>query len=94
MRSQQGTTDLPRCYITIGGEIVWDFPKDFPQACTDSYSPCIASDGVSRALQRWLDTSGSHLMDEDFVEDELGLHEILLPTFPIWVEPGTDPDSD
>lgn len=29
MKSQRGTTDLPRYFITIGNEIIFDYPKQF-----------------------------------------------------------------
>jgi hypothetical protein len=29
MGSQQGSTDLPRYWITLNDETVWDYPKDF-----------------------------------------------------------------
>jgi hypothetical protein len=32
MRSQCGSTDLGRYWITLGREIIWDYPKDFAGA--------------------------------------------------------------
>ena len=29
MQSRRGSTDLPRYFITLAGEIIFDYPKDF-----------------------------------------------------------------
>ena len=29
MDSQRGSTDLPRYWITLGKEVIWDYPKQF-----------------------------------------------------------------
>ena len=29
MDSQRGSTNIPRYWITLGKEIIWDYPKDF-----------------------------------------------------------------
>ena len=31
MQSRRGSTDLPRYFITLAGEIIFDYPKDFMQ---------------------------------------------------------------
>jgi hypothetical protein len=35
MNSQRGHTDLPRYWITLGKEIIWDYPKDFKNKPTE-----------------------------------------------------------
>ncbi|MCA9212223.1 MAG: hypothetical protein KDB27_04085, partial [Planctomycetales bacterium] len=62
MRSARGQTDLPRCYITIHGNIVWDFPSDFSHVCDSPYGPVIASEEISKLLQMWRDTRSGDLM--------------------------------
>jgi hypothetical protein len=40
MRSQRGHSNLPRYWITLDKEIIWDYPKDFkdmPFGTTDDY---------------------------------------------------------
>lgn len=78
MRSQCGSTLIPRCYITIGTEIIWDFPHDFPSACVDSYSPCLAIQPITTLLRMWTDTSNEDLQEFAQAADQWGLAELLL----------------
>lgn len=78
MRSQCGTTSIPRCYITIDKEIVFDFPKDFPDACVDSYSPCPDIAAITTILRMWTDASNEGLMEFAPPDDRWGLAEVLL----------------
>ena len=39
MDSQYGSTDLPRYWITVGKEIIFDYPKDFVNK--EDSGPCI-----------------------------------------------------
>jgi hypothetical protein len=78
MRSQFGSTLIPRCYITIGKEIIWDFPRDFPDACIDSYSACTESLPITTILRMWTDASSDDLLAFSPVSDRWGLAEILL----------------
>jgi hypothetical protein len=78
MRSQRGSTLIPRCYITIGKEIIWDFPRDFPSACVDSYSACGECLPITTILREWTDTSSDDLLAFAPPADRWGLAEILL----------------
>ena len=63
MRSQRGSTLIPRCYITIGQEIIWDFPHDFPSACVDPYSACVECLPIASILREWTDASRNGLLE-------------------------------
>jgi hypothetical protein len=78
MRSQRGSTNIPRCYITIGKEIVWDFPRDFPEACIDSYAACPEINSITTILRMWTDASNDELLRFAPPEDRWGLTEFLL----------------
>jgi hypothetical protein len=78
MRSQRGSTLIPRCYITIGKEIIWDFPRDFPSACVDSYFACGECVPIATILRQWTDTSDGDLLGFAPSADRWGLAEILL----------------
>lgn len=78
MRSQCGSSLIPRCFITIGKRIVWDYPRDFPAECTSPYSPCIKAHSISSILDEWLNTPRSRLLEAEYPEDEWGLTDILL----------------
>jgi hypothetical protein len=78
MRSQFGSTSIPRCYITIGKEIIWDFPRDFPDACVDSYAACTECLPITTILRMWTDASNDGLLEFAPPADRWGLAEILL----------------
>ncbi len=78
MRSKRGSTLIPRCYITIGKEIIWDFPRDFPSACVDSYSACGECIPIATILREWTDAPNVDLLNFAPPEDHWGLAEILL----------------
>ena len=78
MRSERGSTLIPRCYITIGKEIIWDFPRDFPDACVDSYSACTECFPIATLLRMWTDASSDDLLEFAPPADRWGLAEILL----------------
>jgi hypothetical protein len=78
MRSQRGSTLIPRCYITIGDRIIWDFPRDFPEACTDPYSASTECVPITAILRKWTDTPDADLLQFRPQEDKWGLAEILL----------------
>ena len=78
MRSQCGSTLIPRCYITIGKEIIWDFPSNFPGACVDSYSACSECLPIAAILREWTDAPKDDLLEFAPPADRWGLAEILL----------------
>jgi hypothetical protein len=78
MRSQRGSTLIPRCFITIGDNIIWDYPRDFPVDCTSPYSPCVKAHAITSILHQWLDTPGARLLKTEYPGDEWGLTDILL----------------
>lgn len=53
MKSQRGSTDLPRYWITLNKETIWDYPRDFKnQAVSDHRSfPDGIYSGVSLLLR-------------------------------------------
>ena len=87
MDSFYGSTDLPRYWITIGKEILWDYPKDFVVACggtknyidryiaTYPYSNDISD--ISNLLREYIETPKEILFEKHFENDKWGLINIL-----------------
>lgn len=76
MRSQRGSTDLGRYWITLGREIIWDYPKDFAGAKRKyPYTTDIAA--ISELLREYVDTPVDGLLRKRFEEDRWGLTAIL-----------------
>ena len=78
MKSQRGSTDLPRYWITVGKRIVFDYPKQ-----------CITGEGngnypyetqvsdISDVIREYIDTPPSDLPEKRFDRDAWGLTDLL-----------------
>ncbi len=76
MRSQYGSTDLGRYWITLGREIIWDYPKDFAGAKRKyPYTTDIAA--ISELVREYVDTPVEALLRKRFDQDMWGLTAIL-----------------
>jgi hypothetical protein len=83
MNSQYGSTDLPRYWISIGKEIIWDYPKDFinkphPERTPPKFYP-YGTDvpDISNLIREYIDTPKNELIDKKFENDHWGLINIL-----------------
>jgi len=76
MDSQRGSTDLPRYWITLGKDIIFDYPKDFA-AAKASYPYLTDVSSISRLIRDYIDTPVDDLLINEF-EDPWGLIEIFL----------------
>ena len=84
MRSERGSTDIPRYFIQYNKEIVFDFPKDFKDQSfkyyeesyklKDIYPHLPMVEKVSQLLRDYVNSS---LENSEKLEDELGLIEFL-----------------
>ena len=83
MRSQRGSTDLPRYWISLGKEIIWDYPKDFigkpsPERTPPHFYP-YGTDvpDISKLIREYIDTPKNDLIDKVFANDHWGFINIL-----------------
>lgn len=83
MNSQMGSTNLPRYWITLDKEILWDYPKQFigyehPNR-TPSYFYPYTTDipDISNLIREYIDTPKEELFDRHFENDHWGLTNIL-----------------
>lgn len=83
MNSQRGSTDLPRYWISLGKETVWDYPKDFvekpsPDRTPIEYYPYDSDvSGISNLIREYIDTPREELLNKEFSTDHWGLINIL-----------------
>ncbi|GKX54277.1 hypothetical protein SOASR030_03890 [Leminorella grimontii] len=87
MRSQSGSANLPRYWITLGKEIIWDYPKDFVteegliKNCAGEvtqYYPYLSGVAdISNLIREYIDTPKEQLLDKQFMNDKWGLVNIL-----------------
>nr|WP_314748096.1 hypothetical protein [uncultured Campylobacter sp.] len=89
MQSRRGGTDLPRYFITLAGEIIFDYPKDF--ALKDGRIKSLAQGGalakfypydsgisdIGELIREYIDTPKDELFKKHFDADEWGLANIL-----------------
>ena len=89
MDSQYGSTELPRYWITLGKEIIFDYPKQF--VCFENghcfiknlkgnkmrypYQTDISD--ISDLIREYIDTPRSELLSKHFENDCWGLSNIL-----------------
>nr|WP_314118317.1 hypothetical protein [uncultured Campylobacter sp.] len=85
MQSRRGGTDLPRYFITLAGEIIFDYPKNFalkdgrikslaqggaPLAKFYPYDSGIS--GIGELIREYIDTPKDELFAKHFDADEWG----------------------
>lgn len=68
---------LCRCFVTIGKEIVFDYPKNMPKKELLGYAYAPDISGISCLLQEYVEREKEHLF-EPFENDKWGLTKILL----------------
>jgi len=80
MRSQRGNTDIPRYWITLNKEIIWDYPKDFlnNQELLNPYFPYgTYISEISALIREYTDTPKEEIFEKQFKNDKWNLTDIL-----------------
>ena len=89
MQSRYGSTDLPRYWITLNGEIIFDYPKQFVASDTDwsfirnlngdkKYYPYQTDiSNISILIRDYIDTPKDLIFSKHFENDYWGLANIL-----------------
>ena len=75
MNSQRGGTDLPRYWITLGKEILFDYPKVAPERGDYPYMTEVSD--ISALFREYLDTPKEQLPAKRFDDDRYGLTDLL-----------------
>lgn len=85
MQSQRGSSDLPRYFVTLGKNIIFDYPKQFLDKKTEKYPeyetgdvyPHITDMGViSNLLREYVDTPLKDVLAKEF-KDSFGITDLL-----------------
>ena len=87
MDSQMGHSDLPRYFLTLGKDIIYDFPKDFKnEKLTEGwgkgnevktvypYEGTVSQ--LSQAIREYIDTPIAEVLNKSFAQD-FGLCDLL-----------------
>lgn len=86
MQSQRGRTDLPRYWITLNGETIWDYPGQFvvpggtrgvDGRFVKGYPYNTDIPEISELIRQYIDTAPGELLTSHFENDHWGLANIL-----------------
>jgi len=81
MQSNMGSTDIPRYWITLEKEIIWDYPNNFidkPHPSRSDWFPyCTDISAISCLIRQYIDTPKDQLFHKIFENDFWGLTNIL-----------------
>ena len=88
MRSRYGNTALPRYWITLGREIIFDYPSQFvladgtvrnydPDGIHQNYPYTTDVSDISNLIREYIDTPVSEIVYKHFENDYWGLANIL-----------------
>ncbi len=74
--SLSGSASVGRYWITLGKEIIWDVPKDFPEEREKgTYNLCCSE--ISELIRTYLDTPLDEIKTNNFSNDRWGLIDIF-----------------
>ena len=71
-----GSASVGRYWTTLGKEIIWDVPKDFPEECAKGTYNTVASE-ITKVIRSYLDMPRDELMTRSFADDRWGLVDIF-----------------
>ena len=78
MDSQRGNTNLPRYWITIGKDIIFDYPKQFVNDKGNENYPYVTQiSDISDLIRQYIDCPVNLLPEKHFENDLWGLTDIL-----------------
>lgn len=83
MDAVYGDSGIPRYWITLGKEIIWDYPKQFVSlGCLERHLPSqwlYANDisDISCVIREYLDTPRDEMLSKPFEHDVWGIVNIL-----------------
>ncbi|WP_274022488.1 hypothetical protein [Vibrio parahaemolyticus] len=86
MKSQRGQTDIPRYWISVDNEIVWDYPRHFlnednPSRANPKWFPHVTDiPNISALIREYIDTPKEEILSKQFSNDHWGLTNILKAT--------------
>ena len=78
MKSQRGNTNLPRYWITIDNEIIFDYPKQFMNNKENQNYPYETQiSDISECIREYSDCPVNFFLEKNFENDLWGLTDIL-----------------
>ncbi len=75
MNSQRGSTNLPRYWITLNREIIFDYPKI--SVSKEDYPYTTEISDISELLREYLDSPKEQILAKNFGNDKYGITNLL-----------------
>ena len=75
MNSQRGSTNLPRYWITLNREIIFDYPKI--SVSKEDYPYTTEISDISELLRGYLDSPKEQILAKNFGNDKYGITNLL-----------------
>ncbi len=75
MRTQRGASSVPRYWVTLGKEIIFDYPKDFKKEIVEPFILDVTD--ISNLIREYIDSPIIGLFEKVFDKDRWGLTDIL-----------------
>lgn len=97
IKSQYGSSSIPRFYISFNKNIVWDFPKDFPIKYIN-YHYWKSDTHISDLIRNYIDASIEGLLEKTFANEQINLEHCFpnevefLKTKPMKWDAESDPN--
>jgi hypothetical protein len=78
MASQMGSTDVPRYWLTLDRETLWDYPRDFPTTDHNRPYPYVTDvSAISDLVRLYIDAPVGDIILGEFPSDVWGLTPLL-----------------
>lgn len=74
--SLSGSASVGRYWITLGKDIIWDVPRDFPEEKAKGTYNQVASE-ITEVIKAYLDTPREELLSRVFEKDRWGIIDVL-----------------
>jgi hypothetical protein len=71
IRSQYGSSSIPRFYLKLGKEYIWDFPKDFE--IKKHFHEWVNEVHISELVRDYIDEPVDKLLRKEFEKDKISL---------------------
>ena len=79
MNSQRGSTNLPRYWITLNREIIFDYPKI--SVSKEDYPYTTEISDISELLREYLDSPKEQILAKNFGNDKYGITNLLKAAY-------------
>lgn len=78
-RAQFANNHVVRFYVKIGKEIIWDFPKDFPELKEHTFHTWSGLNFISELVRDYIDAPLEGILEKEFQKEKENLSHVGVP---------------